>query len=126
MMECITTVSHSLLLNGEPLDIIRPTRDIRQDNLLSPYLFLFCTEGLHGLLSKAAELDSIRGVSICRNGLRLTHLFFADDSLLFCRTSIEECLHIQELLSLYEAASGQQLNKEKTTLFFSKSTPQVI
>ena len=107
MMECITTVSYSLLLNGEPLDIIRPTRDIRQDNLLSPYLFLFCTEGLHGLLSKAAELDRIRGVSICRNGLRLTHLFFADDSLLFCRASIEECLHIQELLSLYEVASGQ-------------------
>ena len=126
MMECITTVSYSLLLNGEPLDIIRSTRGIRQDNPLSLYLFLFCTEGLHGLLSKAAELDRIRGVSICRNGLRLTHLFFADDSLLFCRASIEECLHIQELLSLYEAASGQQLNKEKTTLFFSKSTPQVI
>lgn len=65
MMECITTVSYYFLLNGEPLDIIRPTRGIRQGDPLSPYLFLLHTEGLHGLLSKAAKLGSIRGVSIC-------------------------------------------------------------
>lgn len=126
MMECITTISYSFLLNGEPLDIIRPTRGIRQGDPLSPYLFLLRTEGLHGLLSKAAKLGTIRGVSIYRNGPRLTHLFFAHDSLLFCKASIQECLHIQELLSLYEATSGQQLNRKKTTLFFSKSTPQAI
>lgn len=85
-----------------------------------PTFFLLRTEGLHGLISKAAVLGKIRGVSICRNGPRLTHLFFADDSLLFCKASIQECLHIQELLSLYEVASGQQLNREKTTSFFSK------
>jgi hypothetical protein len=34
-----------------------------------------------------------------------------------------ECRHIQEFLDLYEAASGQKLNKEKTALFFSKNTP---
>ena len=57
-----------------------------------------------------------------RNGFRLTHLFFADDSLLFCKTSIQECNHIQDILLEYETALSQKLNKDKTTLFFNKVT----
>lgn len=72
---------------------------------------------------KAARVGQIRGISICRNGPRLTHLFFADDSLLFCRASLQECNHIQTILTDYKAASDQKLNREKTTLFFSKATP---
>ena len=60
----------------------------------------------------------------CRNGLRLTHFFFVDDSLLFCKASIQECNHIQDILSEYEVASSQKLNKDKTTLFFNKVTSQ--
>ena len=30
---------------------------------------------------------------------------------------------IQEILSVYEKASGQQVNREKTTIFFRKGTP---
>ena len=122
MMMCITTVSYSLLINGEPFGKITPSRGIRQGDPISPYLFLLCSEGLHALIENAAQAGLIRGISICRNGPRLTHLFFADDSLIFCRASIQECIHIQSILSEYEAASGQKLNREKTTLFFSKAT----
>ena len=122
MMECITTVTYSILINGELSHIIHPSRGLRQGDHLSPYLFLLCTEGLHGLLAKAVASGEIRGISICRGGPRLTHLFFADDSLLFCRASVQECMHIQDLLSTYEDASGQKLNRDKTTLFFSKNT----
>ena len=66
----------------------------------------------------------IQGFSLSRNGPKITHLFFADDCLLFCRSTLEECKKIQELLSLYEAASGQMLNKNKTTLIFSKNTDE--
>ena len=74
------------------------------------------------MIEKAANDGLIRGISLCRNGPRLTHLFFADDSLLFCRASIQECNHIQAILADYEVASGQKLNRDKTTLFFSKAT----
>ena len=64
----------------------------------------------------------IQGFSICRNRPKITHLFFANDYLLFCRSTLEECEKIQELLSYYEAALGQMIKKNKTTLFFSRNT----
>ena len=126
IMECISTVSYSILVNGEPSNLIIPSRGIRQGDPLSPYLFILCTEGLHGLLARAAEAGLIRGVSICKKGPRLTHLFFADDSIVFCRASVAECHMIHKLLSCYERASGQMLNRCKTGLFFSKSTASEI
>ena len=126
MMECITTISYSILINGEPSHTIHPSRGLRQRDPLSPYIFLLCTEGLHGLLTRAAASGDIRGISICRNEPRLTHLLFADNSLLFCRAMIQECMHIQALLSTYEEASRQKLNRDKTTLFFSKITDTEI
>jgi hypothetical protein len=88
----------------------------------SPYFFILCAEGLSSLLTQA-ELDRrITGIPISRGGTRINHLFFADDSLLFCKATIFQWLHIQDILQLYEEASGQKINKEKTGIFFSRNT----
>ena len=87
IMECVRTVSYFILVNGEPKGLINPTRGIRQGDPLSPFLFLLCSEGLRGLISKAARAKEINGFSICKRGPKLTHLFFADDSLLFCKAN---------------------------------------
>jgi hypothetical protein len=123
MMECISSVSYSILINGSPQGLLKPTRGLRQGDPLSPYLFLLCAEGLHGLIHQAANNGLIRGISLSRGGPQLTHLFFADDSLLFCRARREECEALLHILFQYEVVSGQQINRDKTTLFFSKSTP---
>lgn len=122
--ECISTVSYSILVNGEPKGEISPTRGIRQGDPLSPYLFLLCSEGLNRLIQHAARDNVIWGFSLCKNGPKITNLFFADDTLLFCRARMEELQAIQHILSLYEGTSGQQINREKTTLFFSKAMPE--
>jgi hypothetical protein len=54
---------------------------------LSPYLFLLCAEGLSSLLGRAELEKKITGVPIAANGFKLSHLFFADDNLLFCRAT---------------------------------------
>lgn len=82
--------------------------------------FFLCFEGLNRLIQKAAGDETNRGFSLCKNGPHITHFFFADDSLLFCRANLDELNIIQGLLSLYEKALEQQINREKTTLFFSK------
>ena len=121
VMECISTISYSVLVNGEPNGDIKPSRGIRQGDPLSPYLFLLCSEGLNRLIQAAAREDGIRGFSLCRNGPQISHLFFADDTLLFCRAVMGDLVKIQEILTLYEKASGQQINRGKTTIFFSKA-----
>ena len=65
-------------------------------------------------------------MAVCRRAPKISHLFFADDSLVFCRASLEECNELQRIFTVYEDASAQQLNKAKTALFFSKNTPRVI
>ena len=119
--ECVSTVSFSIMVNGEPRGHIVPSRGLRQKDPLSPYLFLLCSEGLNGLINHAFREGKIQGYFLCRNGPKISHLFFVDDSLLFCRASLEDVTTIQNILEVYETASGQKRNKEKTTLFFGKS-----
>uniref|UniRef100_A0A2N9HCL8 Reverse transcriptase domain-containing protein n=1 Tax=Fagus sylvatica TaxID=28930 RepID=A0A2N9HCL8_FAGSY len=123
MMTCVRTTSYSVLLNGETRGYIKPSRGIRQGDPLSPYLFLLCAEGLSALLRQAGRERRINGVSICRGGPKISHLLFADDSLLFYDASTEECSRLMEVLQTYERASGQVVNRDKTALFFSKNTP---
>ena len=74
--ECISTVSYSLLVNGEPSSVIKPTRGIRQGDPLSPYLFLLCLEGLTQLIKQSVQVYKIRGYSLCMNGPKISQLFF--------------------------------------------------
>ena len=126
IMSCMFSVSYVVLLNGQPVGNIKPSRGLRQGDPLSPYLFLLCALWLRGLLKKAEVNGEISGVSICRNGPKVSHLFFADDSVLFCRAKEEECQTILDLLATYERGSGEKINREKTNIFFSFNThPQV-
>ena len=63
---------------------------------------------------------------MCHGGLKLSHLFFANDSLIFCKASLEECDALQQILKVYEHASGQQLNRAKTSSFFNQNTSNDI
>jgi hypothetical protein len=122
IMTCVRSVSYSVLINGKPHGCIRPSRGIRQGDPLSPYLFILCAEGLSTLLHQGEREGRITGLPIARGGTKISHLLFADDSLLFCRANFIEWGNVQVILDKYEKASGQKLNREKTSIFFSKNT----
>ena len=111
VISCINSASYSILVIGVPKGDIRPTRGIRQGDPLSPYLFLICFEVLNCQLQQEAKSKAIRSFSLCKNGPKITHLFFADDTLLFFRATMSDLDVIQHILSLYEQASGQKLNR---------------
>ncbi|KAK2638559.1 hypothetical protein Ddye_026354 [Dipteronia dyeriana] len=51
-MDCVTSVSYSFIFNGSIRGNIRPSRGLRQGDLLSLYLFLLCTKGFTRLIKK--------------------------------------------------------------------------
>jgi hypothetical protein len=120
--ECICTVTYSVIVNGNPVGHIIPSRGLRQGDPLSPYLFIICAEALSAMLTRAEQKGVITGVPTSKQGPRLSHLFFVDDSLLFCKANSVEWRRLTKILEQYERASGQKLNKEKTSLFFSRNT----
>ena len=100
IMAEISLVSYSIIVNGEAFGFIKPSRGIRQGDPLSPYLFLHCSEVFSTLIRNLVQTNRLHGVSISRGAPMITQLLLADDSLLFCKASIEECQSIKEILSL--------------------------
>ena len=124
IMNCVTSVSYSTIVNGKQGGNFQPTRGLRQGDPLSPYLFLICAEGLVSLMKDAVMKRRITGLAASREGPKIAHLFFADDSLFFCKAKEDECKEVVRILELYNRASGQEVNVRKSGLLFSKNTTE--
>ena len=83
IMSCVSSFSISILFNGGCLDSFYPSRGIRQGDPLSPYLFIFCMEFLGHLIEEKCEAKLWAPVKASRSGPSFSHLFFADDLVLF-------------------------------------------
>lgn len=126
MMRCVTLVKYAIRINGQPCGLIQPTCELRPGDPLSPYLFLIYAKGLLAFLHQATHRKAIKGVATSAQGPRVSHLFFADDSLVFGRASVSDAKEIQRILKVYELSLSQKLNSSKTSLYFSPNIDNVI
>ena len=122
VMQCITLVSYSVLINDVAYGNIYPSRGLCQGDPLSPSLFLLCAKGLSALIHQATRNQLITGISITRSCPKVTHLFFTDDSILFCKAASEECHMLRSILMEYKEALGQKVNIDKSSIIFSPNT----
>ena len=120
VMRCMTSVSFSIKVNGVLSDAFSPTRGLRQGDPISPYLFLLCAEGLSSLLKSVGPLHLSRGVRVGIHAPWVSHLLFADDCIVFSEGSQRGAARLQEILDTYSRESGQQVNRDKSAVFFSK------
>lgn len=108
LMQCITTVSYSYLVNDAVYGSVKPHRGIRKGDPLSPYVFILCGEVLSGLCRNTDASGELKGVRVARGCPRVNHLLFTDDIMFFCKSSAANCNKLLKILSEYETASGQK------------------
>ena len=88
---------------------------MRQGDPLSPYLFVLCMEVLSHKLVEAAEAVEFSYHPRCRR-LKLTHMAFADDLLLFYRGDIRSVGALKACLDEFFEMSGMRANGAKSVM----------
>ena len=94
-------------------------RGLRQGDPLSPLLFILVMETLSRLICKATEVGFLEGIHINNSrseGMWVSHLLFADDTLIFCKPEVSQLGYLRCILVLFEAMSGLKINLSKSVL----------
>ncbi|XP_059451037.1 uncharacterized protein LOC132181823 [Corylus avellana] len=98
-------------------------QEVLGKGILCPLTCLFCVLRFLGSNSiRRNEMDYLGEVATSQRGPRLNHLFFVDNSLLFCKAISHDWKCLAFILECYENVSRQRLNRDKTVVFFSRNT----
>ncbi|CAL1390387.1 unnamed protein product [Linum trigynum] len=124
--ECVRTVRFSIMLNGGPTEFFTPSRGIRQGDPLSPFLFILLSNALSFLIDRGISQGNIKGLKLKTGCPLLSHCLFADDTVIFGRASLEEAGAIMNIINGYGYITGQEVSMEKSSVFFSKNTPDSL
>lgn len=126
IMTCITSVRYSVKFNGSLLNTFAQSRGLRQGDPLSPFLFLFVADGMSLLLEEKVAQGELSPVYVCRRAPCISHLLFADDTLLFFKANRLQARVIHGILGDYAAATGQLINPAKCSIMFGDVSPTEI
>ncbi|PRQ26177.1 putative RNA-directed DNA polymerase [Rosa chinensis] len=119
IMECVTSTSFQVCVNGELSTTFRAGRGLRQGDPLSPYLFVLCMEKLSHLINSAIEVGEWKPVRASGSGPYISHFFFADDLILFSEANTHQASILKQCLEVFCVLSGQTVNFDKSLIFCS-------
>jgi hypothetical protein len=116
---CISSAHFSVLVNGTSAGFFNSSRGLRQGDSLSPLLFVIVMEALRILLTVTIK----RGLLLCfyvgsRNSeaVHISHLLFANNTLVFCGANPDHLRYLRVLFLAFEAVSGLKVNLSKSKL----------
>nr|GEU90858.1 putative RNA-directed DNA polymerase, eukaryota, reverse transcriptase zinc-binding domain protein [Tanacetum cinerariifolium] len=111
---CLHSSRISILVNGSPTPDFSLERGLPQGDLLSPLLFILVMEGLHLSLEKYLLTKRIKGVSVGRPCINLSHFFFANDVIILSEWNVQDLHNITSTLnSFYQIFWGGASEKRK-------------
>ena len=115
----LVLIRFSVIINGSPTGFFYSSRSLRQGDLLSPLLFLLIMEVLSRMLRKSIERGFIKGFQVGRavnSIICVSHLLYADDTILFCDAHPEQLLYIRMILTCFEAVTSLKVNMTKSEM----------
>jgi len=113
IMSCVISSSFVVLLNGEPVDLFKSGRGLRQGCPLSPLLFILVMEGL-SLLLKEGQIDVfLIGIKVSRT-IKSLHILFVYDVIIMSNATISEWWEIGKIIKLFCSTSGLKVNEPKS------------
>lgn len=122
---CVTSAMFSVKINGALAGFFPSSRGLRQGDPLSPYLFVLVMEMLSLNLNKGSLEPSFKfhwRTKVCN----ITHLFFADDILIFGHADIQTISIIHSCIQSFSLYSGLLPNIQKSHCFFANTNPDSI
>ncbi|XP_060170376.1 uncharacterized protein LOC132601292 [Lycium barbarum] len=116
---------YSVIINGVRYGFFKSSRGLKQGDPLSPALFIIAAEPLSRDLNHLNQNDRFINFSMHKKGPQINHLSYADDLVLFTSADKFSIKIMMNLLRLYQKASGQEINKDKT-FFLTHSKMDMI
>jgi hypothetical protein len=116
---CISTVRFSILINGCPSGFFASSRGLRQGDPLSPLLFVIVMEALSRLIDRTVQGSFLSGFTVgssVEREVMVSHLLFADDTVIFCDADPSKIEHLGCVLTWFEAISGLRINLGKSEM----------
>ena len=71
------------------------------------------------LIKQSKNRGVLHGCKVSKRDPSVSHLLFADDSFFLFQVSVSECEIMNDILACYERDSGQAMNLQKSSIFFS-------
>jgi hypothetical protein len=96
--------------NGFPTEEINIQRGLKQGDPLALFLFLLVVEGLSGLVRSPEARGLYQGFKVGNSGLSISHLQYADDTLILGEASVQNLWSLKTILRCFELASGLNVN----------------
>jgi hypothetical protein len=118
MYQCISTIRFLVLVNGTPEDFFDSSR-VRQGDPLSPLLFVMVMEAFSRMMNVVVEKELLARFLVGsrpNEAMVVSHLLFANDTLIFCEPKVEHIQHLKCLLLCFEAVSGLKINLSKSMI----------
>lgn len=108
--KCVRTISYSFIRDGTIFENVVPMRGVRQEDPISPYLYIICVDGLSGMIRMYEAPGLLHGCKIANGAPSVSHLLFAEDCYFFFQASQTEASITKDILKKYEKLSGQMIN----------------